>query len=185
MKKTLTTLVCLLAGVAAFAQGTVNFANLVGTALNQPITLSDQTTRLAGNTFMAELLGGASAGSLSVIGSTPFLAGGGAGYFLGGTRVITGVGEGLVAFIQIHAWDTTKGATYALALAAGQSGVQDAWGSSGIFSVTTGAPNGSPPTTPATLVGLTSFTLNPVPEPSTFALAGLGAAALLLFRRRK
>lgn len=29
------------------------------------------------------------------------------------------------------------------------------------------------------------FTLTPVPEPSTFALCGLGAAALLLFRRRK
>jgi hypothetical protein len=34
------------------------------------------------------------------------------------------------------------------------------------------------PTTPG-------FTLVPIPEPSTFALCGLGAAALLLFRRRK
>jgi len=183
MKKTLTTLVCLMAAVAAFAQGTVNFANLVGTALNTPVFHNDGTTRLAGNTFMAELLGGSSAGSLSSIGTTPFLpAGPGAGYFLGGTRVITGVNEGALAFIQIRAWDTARGASYALAFA---SGAPDAWGSSGIFSVTTGAPNGSPPTTPATLVGLTSFQLNPVPEPSTFALAGLGAAALLLFRRRK
>jgi hypothetical protein len=40
-------------------------------------------------------------------------------------------------------------------------------------------------TTPGTTVQ--GFMLNtvPVPEPSTFALAGLGAAALLIFRRRK
>jgi hypothetical protein len=30
-----------------------------------------------------------------------------------------------------------------------------------------------------------SFTIAPVPEPSTLALAGLGGAALLLFRRKK
>jgi len=29
------------------------------------------------------------------------------------------------------------------------------------------------------------FTLAPIPEPTTFALAGLGAAAMLIFRRRK
>jgi hypothetical protein len=33
--------------------------------------------------------------------------------------------------------------------------------------------------------GLTSFGVFAVPEPSTFALAGLGAAALLAFRRKK
>jgi hypothetical protein len=33
--------------------------------------------------------------------------------------------------------------------------------------------------------GITSFVLVPTPEPATIALGGLGAAALLLFRRRK
>jgi hypothetical protein len=33
--------------------------------------------------------------------------------------------------------------------------------------------------------GLQSFGLAPIPEPTTVALAGLGAAALLIFRRRK
>lgn len=185
MKKTLTTLVCSLAAVAAFAQGTVNFANLVGTTLNQPIFLSDGTTRLSGATFQAELLGGSSSLSLSIIGATPFLSGGGAGYFLGGTRVITGVSEGALAFIQIHVWSTAFGATYAAALANPLSAQGNAWGSSSIFSVTTGAPTASPPTTPATLVGFQSFQLNAVPEPSMIALAGLGALSLLLFRRRK
>jgi hypothetical protein len=39
------------------------------------------------------------------------------------------------------------------------------------------------PTPPGTPDGLASFVVL-VPEPSTFALAGLGAAALLIFRRR-
>ena len=34
-------------------------------------------------------------------------------------------------------------------------------------------------------IGLQPFTTSTVPEPSTFALAGLGAAAMLIFRRRK
>jgi hypothetical protein len=32
---------------------------------------------------------------------------------------------------------------------------------------------------------ISGFTITSVPEPSTIALGGLGAAALLLFRRRK
>jgi hypothetical protein len=34
-------------------------------------------------------------------------------------------------------------------------------------------------------VGMAPFGIGFLPEPSTFALAGLGAAALLIFRRRK
>ena len=33
--------------------------------------------------------------------------------------------------------------------------------------------------------GMPGFGVSPVPEPATFALAGLGAAAMLIFRRRK
>jgi hypothetical protein len=32
---------------------------------------------------------------------------------------------------------------------------------------------------------MSAFSVTPVPEPSTFALAGLGSAAMLIFRRRK
>jgi len=43
-----------------------------------------------------------------------------------------------------------------------------------------------PPGAPVSIAGtFTGMTLQPVPEPSTLALAGLGAAALLIFRRRK
>jgi hypothetical protein len=191
MKKILSALlVSVVASVAAYAQGTVNFVNLSSNpALNAPVFHMDNVTRLAGNTFMAELLGGTSSTSLSVQGAaTPFLTAGGAGYFNGSTRVINGVAEGAVAFLQVRVWNTAFGADYAAALANPQSAaLGDAWALSNIFSVTTGAPNGGPPpTVPATMVGLTTFHLNTViPEPSTFALAGLGAAALLLFRRRK
>jgi len=45
-------------------------------------------------------------------------------------------------------------------------------------------PTGSPPTTPGAFDTMPSFNLVAVPEPSTFVLAGLGAAALMIFRRR-
>jgi len=49
-----------------------------------------------------------------------------------------------------------------------------------------GNPAAQPPTTAPGLDGWTSpITLTIVPEPSTIALAGLGVASLLLFRRRK
>lgn len=47
-------------------------------------------------------------------------------------------------------------------------------------------PVGSPPTPAPDLTGMPSITLmQQVPEPATFALAGLGLASLLAFRRRK
>jgi hypothetical protein len=53
----------------------------------------------------------------------------------------------------------------------------------------TGNPGASPPVTPVAFTygaaGFNGLVLAPIPEPSTFALAGLGAAALLIFRRRK
>jgi len=52
-----------------------------------------------------------------------------------------------------------------------------------------GNPNATPAGTPASLTGWntlnTNLVLSPVPEPATMALAALGGASLLLFRRRK
>lgn len=54
------------------------------------------------------------------------------------------------------------------------------------FQNATGNPNSDPPGLPAALTGWDSpVLLSPIPEPSTIALAGLGIASLLLFRRRK
>jgi hypothetical protein len=53
----------------------------------------------------------------------------------------------------------------------------------------TGNPDGAPPTLPTTFVtgagGFDGLVLTSIPEPTTMALGGLGAAALLMFRRRK
>ena len=53
----------------------------------------------------------------------------------------------------------------------------------------TGNPGGSPPSPPVALVtgalGYNGLVFYRIPEPSTFALAGLGAAMLMIFRRRK
>jgi len=188
MKKLIaTTLLCTAAGLAAYAQGTVNFAN-VGVGLNAPVFLSDGTTK-AGAGYTAALLAGATPSSLTQIATTALLSSS-PGYFLGGTQTIPTIAGNSPADILIEVYANTY-SSFSLAKAAGTAGVANAWGWSGggtPFTVTLGNPNATPPGTPATLSGLTSFHLNPgtgVPEPSTFALAGLGAAALLFFRRRK
>jgi len=180
MKKltvTMTMLAGTLVGLTAFAQGTVNFAN-VGVGLNQPIFASDGTTKLTTG-FTVELMAGTSATTLGSVATTGFLASA-PGYFAGGTVAIPTVGLGGTASIQVRVWSTASG-SYAAALAAN---VVNTYGASSIFSVVTGG-GGTPANPPASLLGLTSFHLNVIPEPSSFALAGLGAAALLVFRRRK
>ena len=199
MKKLITTtLACTVVGLGAFAQGTLNFANINGTAVNAPVTLMDGTTKVTGSQYTVALLAGPSAGSLAQVATTSFISSG--GYFLGGTVTVPTVAGGSAAWIQIDVWDstlggTTTGATDAQAKAYWLAGHGNVWGASAFnyandsgtpFSVTTANPNSNPPGTPSPLVGLTAFSLAaPVPEPSTFALAGLGAAALMIFRRRK
>jgi hypothetical protein len=93
--------------------------------------------------------------------------------------------DATVATLEMVAWDNSSGnySTWTQASAAWKAGLIVA-GESGRFNVAAigGQANPAP-----NLVGLQSFNLysNVVPEPSTLALAGLGAAALLIFRRRK
>lgn len=199
MKKLIATaLLGALTSIATYAQGTVNFAN-AGVGLNAPITLSDHSTKLS-STYQAILMAGPTATSLAQVGSVATFIGAAPGYFNGGVTAVPTVTPGASGFFEVIAWDptlggTTTGATAAQAFAAWQGGKGNVWGASGYvygpgggetpFSNVTGGV-GSPPTAASTLTGLTSFSLAPpVPEPSTFALAGLGAAALMIFRRRK
>lgn len=188
MKKlTVTMLASALLGLSAYAQGTISFVNLnAGAGINAPITLSDGTTKLSGTGYMAALMVGTTDANLAQVATTGFLTGGGAGYFNGGAITVPGIAGGTAVSVQINVWNTAAGSTFAVAQAAGVGGMADAYGQSGILHLTLGDPGASPPTTPVTLNGLTSFHLNPaVPEPSSLALAGLGAAAMLVFRRRK
>jgi hypothetical protein len=65
-----------------------------------------------------------------------------------------------------------NGASYASSLIRGHSAVLS------LGSIAVGLGFATP------LNGLASFSVEVIPEPSTFALAGLGAAAMLIFRRR-
>jgi PEP-CTERM motif len=101
-----------------------------------------------------------------------------AGRFNGGIVTLTGVAAGANADYVILGWTGTQ-ASYDAALAEGAF-----VNVSGRFTTPTGGvdPLVPPPQLAGTFTGLT---LQVIPEPSAFALAGLGAAAMLIFRRRK
>jgi len=88
------------------------------------------------------------------------------------------VPAGGTATFQIWGW-TSSFASYAAAASGG-----GLVGKSQTFNGTTSV-GGPPPPLPTTLAGLYPGFAVTIPEPSTFVLAGLGVASLLLFRRRK
>jgi hypothetical protein len=99
-----------------------------------------------------------------------------AGFFDAGT--VANIGAPGTYTMQAQAWYNVgaANATYAGAFGSGANA-----GRSTLFTVNVTA---SP--TPVNSTVFPGFqVIGTVPEPSTFALAGLGAAALLLFRRRK
>lgn len=109
-----------------------------------------------------------------------------------GQAVVSGTPGGSTVDFIIRGWSASAGATWAEALAAwnGGAGATMYLGSSRIGNnVILGDGGGIP--TPSLFgvggnqVGGFNLTLYPVPEPSSMALAGLGAASLLIFRRRK
>jgi hypothetical protein len=179
MMKSLLVLIGVALGVSAYAQGTVWFINLDSQhGLNVPVYAADGVTKLAGSQFMAELLAGPSPSSLSSIATTGFLEGGGAGYFNGGVWSIANVAPGQTASVQLRGWNTLSGPSYVQAQA---SGLPNSWWQSKVFSVVTGGlPSGTGQTPPAFLTDLNGSTLllNPVPEPTSLALATLGAVVL-------
>jgi len=103
-----------------------------------------------------------------------------AGKFTGGTLTLTPLNAGGSIDYVVVGW-TGNYASFDEALTAGSMANVSLKFTSG-----TGNPTTSPPGT-ATPIADTfgGMTLQPIPEPSTLALAGLGAAALLIFRRRK
>lgn len=196
MKRLILIMVACLAASSVLPQGTVDFRNLnPGAGLNAPVYMWDMTTKPAGANFQAVLMAGPTSSTLSIVSSpASLLTGAGAGYFLGGTVTIGAVAPGGVAFCEVIAWDTTlggttTGATEAQAFAYWQAGHGNVWfpsnwdygtGTIHPFPVSTGNPYTAPPGLPAPLVGLQWVY---TPEPSSLALAGLAAAAVLIFRR--
>lgn len=100
----------------------------------------------------------------------------GAGYWVPSVVVVPSVSAGAVATVQVRAWETGRGSTFEQARAAGGR-----FGQSLQFSVTTGGTTDggtAPPSFPAYLIGLQSFSL--VPEPSCLALLGVAGLVLAL-----
>ncbi|HYG33847.1 MAG TPA: PEP-CTERM sorting domain-containing protein [Clostridia bacterium] len=211
MKKLLLIAAGLSFAASVFAQGTIVFNNrLTGSlvthvyynpAVNSSVigngandTPAGTTswagyTALDGSGFMATLRCASGAGVDPTLlqwagATTTFRSGAGAGFINGTTLTLPNVAkDAAAATFQMFAWDNRSGnyGTAAAAFSAWQAGTIAA-GFSNPFNVTK---IGGDFNTPPNMDGLQSFNIYTVPEPSSLALAGLGAAAMLIFRRRK
>lgn len=202
MKRLLLTAVLTVACVSAFAQGKVTFGN----DANHLITFSTDNAHLTAlyssfnglavpqsgainmGLFTAELLAGTTAGNMTVVSSVNGAAAGfNDGRIPNTTVTLAGIPSGAPAFFEVRLFETLAGTWAATQTGPGRTLWMQA--STAVFTVTPGGflPN---PITSSTLSTWANGpvplgTLDAIPEPSTFALAGLGAAAMLIFRRRK
>jgi hypothetical protein len=212
MKKLILAACALTCAASVFAQGTIVFNNRVVGAVvthiygpNPANTTAAQSGNgatdttagttdwsafplLAGTGFSAQLWAapGLNQADSSLVAASPgtsFRTGAAAGFIAGVTATLPNVAGDSTggATVAIRVWDNAGGTITSWA-AALQNGTV-AMGESPLLNIT--ANIGGALNTPPNLVGLQSFNIHLVPEPSTFALAGLGAAALLIFRRRK
>jgi hypothetical protein len=174
--------------VSAFGQGQINLNNrglaLVNDASGKPLT---------GTSFVAQVWYGASASTLtSSFAPSPFRAStttypgswnpaatGGPGAI----ATLTGFAPGSTVTLQVAVWDSAIAGVGAAQALAAKSGT-------GLSQTFTYAIPADPLAIPGGMEGLKSFNLAaggvvPVgPEPTTIALGALGAAALLLRRRK-
>jgi hypothetical protein len=192
MKKALLILVSVLAGLSAYAQGTVAFQNRdTANGVNAPIyDVSVGGTLLADVTYWAQLYAApVGSSTFAAVGAAVnFRTGAAAGFVNVGSdtsRAITGVDFGKVAQVKIVAWSANGGATYEAAVAAAKNNAAVHVGESAVLQITTAA---SALNTPSPLTGLASFAIKSastpvVPEPTTIALGLLGAALLFIRRR--
>jgi len=203
MKKTLLALTLVAACVSAFAQGKVSFGNdslhfyTLGTVLpGDTAGLIPVSPLASGRTLQATLYAGATATSLSLQTTLVLDV---AGWLTDGRQInrnvilSAGIPGAALANFQIVLTDT--GATLpgtinnTTLLTSALFGATGYFGTSGAFTATPGGSLTYPGLVPggpaASTWGPGALTVNAVPEPTSMVLAGLGAASLLLFRRRK
>jgi len=148
---------------------------------------------VSGSGYSAQLYGGTSTtpeGSLAALGTPVFFRTGSAAGFVttdpaGGLAnpanvIVPTVAENGIANIQLRAWNNVGGTVTSYETSFAQQGIN---GKSAMFQ---SQPLGGIQTPSPNLVGLTSFNVHTnVPEPSTIALAVMGASAFLIRRRKK
>jgi hypothetical protein len=204
MKKLAITLLSVAAATTMYGQGNFNFNNLNATGtikVGAPSAPGEGNPGFfVGTGYTASLYWGAASSTMfsqltyfPIVGGDPKFFGAGvadpdqsafAGLFDGGNVTIpSGAGNGVTIQVGVAVWWSGPGASgvatsYAQALADGYN-----TGLSGIIPIvmTTTAD----PSVIQDLTALPSVQISQAPEPTTLAFCGLGAAALLLFRRRK
>lgn len=166
--------------LTVFGQGTVYFATRVTPLVDARIYDIDGVTPLSGTSFKAQIYGGPTDSTLTPAGDPlPFRADAGAGYVdnrtdpAAGVRVINGVRPLQTAYVQVRAWEASKGSTFEAAQAAGGK-----HGTSSILAIVTGGDL----VVPANLIGLKGFQLQITqttppsivsqPQPVTTGLGG-------------
>jgi hypothetical protein len=140
------------------------YAGPVGGALN-PVTEISGSTALA----VFPMYGSARAGYLNTSANTV---------------VIPGVEPGSAADIQLRVWENAGGSLTDWSAA---DGTASEWGISDVVPTTPNTLGGitpGGPQAPVNMPSVPSFQLQMVPEPTTWALLGIGALAMF-FRRRK
>jgi hypothetical protein len=165
MKKLALTVASMLVAVYAYGQGTITF----DTSLGYPdaiATYADSGDPAIGPDAVGQLYGGTDMASLTAQGSpVEFGTDALAGWIIGaGVVTVDNADAGASYYVQLRAWNVNMPSLV---------------GESPALSVTLGG--GTLP--PADLTGL-GGTVIPVPEPSVIALGILGAAALLIRRRK-
>ena len=195
MKRSILVALGLAATAVAYGQGKINFNNYYASTQTTGVTYDNSAQSTAdgvaglgvGPEMTAILLWGPSTATaisqLSAVAgsSTPFGNGDtavpgtivpptGAGWFTGPTLSINGGTAGSYAF-AIEATGTLNGVQFQ-----GFSPVVVGATSASVSSATPNLPDA---------IRQGSFTVSPVPEPSILALSGIGAAALMLVRRKK
>jgi hypothetical protein len=202
MKKILITIGLAVLTCSSQAQGTLNFVNSAATIItlsSNSVFLGAAPNALGG--FRYELFfGPAGTTAANLLNASGVIATntGTAGRFSAGSNLaIPGLPAGGTAAIMVRGWSSNLGANYAAAKINWDLGLPGFLGQSAVapnFLTGGGAPiailaspvfGGASGIVP--LSGTTGFTMfhsTPVPEPTSMALAGIGAAAMLIFRRR-
>ena len=181
MKESIITVALVAVHAAAFAQGTVDFANQ---GVGFRATVYDAGGVACRNTFLADLFwapGVISDSRLLTPLNEPALFGYSTpGYFYGGTRTIP-TAPNVPITVQVRVWDVYSGPSWYAASTVLGSMI----GESIMFQVNPADPSG----TPTPLTGLSAqpqpwqLYFN-IPEPSTFACVALGLTGLFMCRRR-